>query len=344
MRFIVTGGMGFFGSLLMEHLAAQGHDALSIDWITDPELAGKFRHAQVDIADSARLKEAIQAFGPADGIFHVAAVLAHDTSNFDKLHASNIQGTRNVMAVSRALGIPKVVFTSSNCVFASGFPQPVDETAATSPIEEYGRSKLEGEKIVASYDDVAGVSIRCPTIIAPGRLGLLSILFDFIREGRRIYVVGDGSNRYSFINGTDLANACLLAMTSQHRGVYHVGSDDVPSIRRLYSELAEYAGKKPKIVPIPEGPTILALRMLNNMGLSPLGPYHYRMLAANFVFETSKIKRELGWSPSKTNTQMLCDAYKFYVDNLTHLQSSSGLSPHRSPAKAGILNLIRMLS
>ena len=105
-----------------------------------------------------------------------------------------------------------------------------------------------------------------------------------------------------------------------------------------------HAGKIPRLVCIPEGPTVLALKILNKLGLSPLGPYHYRMLAANFVFDTTKIKQDMKWNPTRTNPEILFDALKYYDDNYDEISNASGLSAHKTKAKAGILNLLRMIS
>ena len=78
MRFVVTGGAGFFGSVLLDFLSEAGHEVLSIDCINDKEVDARYYTAQVDVADRDALKKAIQAFGKVDGIFHLAAVLAHD--------------------------------------------------------------------------------------------------------------------------------------------------------------------------------------------------------------------------------------------------------------------------
>lgn len=345
MRFVVTGGAGFFGSVLLQHLDQAGHEVLSVDCLADTSLNARYYTAQVDITDREALKQAIRTFGRVDGIFHLAAVLAHDRRQFRRLWSTNVDGTYNVMEIARELSIPKVVFTSSNCVFATHFDKHVDELVSPTPVEEYGKSKLAAEEVVISYDaTVSGVIIRCPTIISAGRLGLLTILFDFVREGRRLYVLGSGDNRYSFIYARDLAEACLLAMTSSCTGIYHIGSDSVPTIRQLYGGLAAFAEKPAKIVSVPAGPAMLALKALYMLGLSPLGPYHYRMLAANFVFDTRKAKKDLGWAPTKTNLEMLCEAYSYYVEHRDDIRHQMGLSPHRSPARAGIINLLRMIS
>jgi UDP-glucose 4-epimerase len=344
MRFVVTGAMGFFGSVMANYLIDQGHEVLSIDRLAENDPNRRYKNIQLDITDGAAFTQAVRDYGQVDAILHIAALLAHVKESLDHLWASNVDGTRNVMECARTLGIKKVVFTSTNCVFSTGFDKPVNESTPTQPIELYGRSKLAAEEIINSYTDVSAVIIRCPTIIAAGRLGLLTILFDFVREGRRLYLVGDGSNRYTFIAGHDLANACLLASQSEHRGIYHVGSDNVPTMKELYRNLITSAGKTPRLVCIPEGPTVLALKILNTLGLSPLGPYHYRMLAANFVFDTTKIKRDLGWQPTLTNQEILGQAYKFYIDHFDEINNAQGLSAHKTRAKAGVLNLLRMIS
>jgi nucleoside-diphosphate-sugar epimerase len=344
MRFVVTGGAGFFGSVMAAFLIDRGHEALSVDRLPLEDKQAKYKNAQLDITHGAKLIEAVRDFGQVDAIIHAAALLAHDKENLKHLWVSNVEGTRRVLECARALKIKKVVFTSTNCVFSTGFDRPVDESTPVNPIEEYGRSKLAAEKVVEEMADVDTFVIRCPTIMTAGRLGLLTILFDFVREGRRLYLVGDGSNRYSFIAAEDLANACFMAAQSPHKGIYHIGSDNVPTMMDLYRELMIFAGKKPRLVCIPEGPTVVALKTLNALNLSPLGPYHYRMLAANFVFDNTKIKRDLGWAPTRTNVQILCDAYKFYIDHYDEINNSQGLSAHKSKAKAGVLNLLRMIS
>ncbi len=344
MRYVITGGLGFFGSIMTQFLMEAGHEVLSIDWLEDNDSERRYKNARIDITNRDALIDCLRSFGPIDCIFHIAALLAHDKAHLSHLWASNVDGTTNIMEAARQLNIPKVVFISSNCVFSTGFAQPVDESQPPHPIEIYGKSKLAGENVILSYQDINATIVRTPTIIAAGRLGLLTILFDFVREGRRLYLVGDGSNRYAFIAAQDLANACLLAAKSNNRGIYHIGSDNVPSMRELYEKLMIHAGKAPRLVTIPEGPTILALSLLNTLGLSPLGPYHYRMLAANFVFDNAKIKRELNWQPTQTNIEILCNAYQYYVDHLKEIQEAQGKSAHKSKAKAGILNLLRIIS
>ncbi len=344
MRYVVTGGMGFFGSIMTDYLLDSGNEVLVIDCLVDSRLTQKYNFKQVDIENYDLLLNAITEFGHIDGIFHIAAILGHDKEHKHKLFTSNVTGTKNIMEIAQKLNNTKVVFTSTNCVFGSGSNNIVAENHPTNPIEDYGRSKLEAEKVILSYPNILSSIIRCPTIIAAGRLGLLTILFDFIMEERKVYLVGDGHNRYSFIYALDLADACYKAMLSDKSGLYHISSDNVPSMKELYSEVANRAHKKIKLVNLPEFLVVPALKLLYDLNLSPLGPYHYRMLAANFVLDNTKIKEALNWQPTKTNIDMLSQAYEYYVEHYQEIQNAQNLPAHKLKAKAGILNLLKMIS
>jgi len=128
-------------------------------------------------------------------------------------------------------GRDEMVNISSNCLWAEGFGRPVTEADEPAPVELYGRSKLQAERELAAITekrpDFKVVTLRCPTIIDSGRLGLLAILFEFIEDGKKVWVVGDGSSRYQFIYAQDLATACLLCLQYEESNLFHIGSDDV---------------------------------------------------------------------------------------------------------------------
>src|SRR5581483_6157096 len=197
MRYVVTGGNGFFGRILVECLLRRGEGVLAIDRLADPSAPASVRFAPADLRDFDRLYQRLREFQPIDGVFHVAAILAHEKKDRFMLWDSNVHGTGNLLGACVRLGVPKLVFTSSNCIFGRGSKSPVDESAPPHPVEIYGRSKLEAERrIVANGPRLPYSIVRCPTIVGAGRLGLLAILFDFIRENRRVYLVGNGENRY----------------------------------------------------------------------------------------------------------------------------------------------------
>jgi UDP-glucose 4-epimerase len=86
------------------------------------------------------------------------------------------------------------------------------------------------------------------------------------------------------------------------------------------------------------------MKLCYKLGLSPLGPYQYKMIAEDFVFDTTKIKVKLGWQPTVTNEEMLLKAYMFYKENKEVIRSAKGGAAHRQSANMGIIKLLKYLS
>jgi nucleoside-diphosphate-sugar epimerase len=340
---LVTGGAGFFGTILKRHILDQGFRCVSVDLVQDEDEHAHLIKHQADIRDVARLGE-IFAAQPIDSVVHCAAILAHAGPDEHFLWSSNVDGTRNVMNAMRRYGVRQMVFTSSNCLWAESLGRPVHEDDTPSPAEIYGRSKLAAEQIIREYNDLISVIIRCPTIIDFGRLGLLAILFEFIHEGRRVWTVGSGGNQYQFIYAGDLVNACMLALNYPVSETFNIGSDDVKSLRETYSYVVKRAKSKSKVSSLPKKPTLAAMKLSHLLKVSPLGPYHYKMIAENFCFDTTRIKSRLGWRPTLTNEQMLWRAYQYYSENRDEIELRRDVSAHRQPARMGVIRLLKWMS
>jgi nucleoside-diphosphate-sugar epimerase len=317
---------------------------VSIDLVPDAARHVALTSIEGDIRDEAAMKS-LFAKHKFDAVFHIAAMLAHGKMNHDLLWTSNVDGTGVVARCARDAGVKKLVFTSTNCLWASNLGHPVREDDVPAPAEVYGESKLAGEKLLATLTDgLDVVTIRCPTIIDEGRLGLLAILFEFIRDGKTVWVVGSGGNRYQFIHAGDLSDACVKALDYKGSATFHVGSDNVPTLRQCYEAVIREAGTKAKVRSLPKGPTLLAMRAAHVLKISPLGPYHYRMIAEDFTFDTTRIKAALGWRPTVTNSEMLAAAYRYYAEHREEINARTNVSAHSKAAEMGILRLLKWIS
>jgi nucleoside-diphosphate-sugar epimerase len=341
---LVTGGAGFFGGILTRRLLAEGFDCVSIDLQPDPQAHPQLTSIQGDIRDATLVGELFSKHR-FEGVFHCAAMLAHAVKDESFLWSSNVDGTAVLARAAASHKVPKFVFISSNCLWGESFHRPVTEDDQPRPIEIYGRSKWEGEKILERHrDDFDVVVLRSPTIVDAGRLGLLTILFDFIREGRRVWVVGKGDNRYQFVYAPDLAEACLLSLSSSSPGRYNVGSEHVKTMAEVYQYVIDGAGTGARVASLPKAPTLAAMRLAAALKLSPLGPYQQRMIAEDFIFDTSKIARGLGWHPTLTNEEMLAEAYKSYERDFEEIHSRRDVSAHRQPAEMGAIRILKWFS
>jgi nucleoside-diphosphate-sugar epimerase len=343
-NYLVTGGAGFFGALLKRELLDQGHYVTSYDLHNDEDKHPRLTSVVGDLRDKARLS-AVFAAAKFEGVFHCAAMLAHGALDDKLLWTSNVDGTRILCECLKENGIRQLVFTSSNCLWGHNLGRPVREDDAPKPVELYGQSKWEGEKILQEFaGSINSVIIRCPTIIDSGRLGLLTILFEFIDENRRVWAVGGGHNRYQFIYAHDLADAAIRAITHPETTVFNIGSDNVKTIREVYAYVIEKAGSKARIATLPRRATLFLMQLAYSMKMSPLGPYQYNMIAEDFVFDTTKIKRELGWRPTVTNEEMLLRAYQYYSLNRRAIEERKNVSAHKQAAKMGVIRLLKWVS
>jgi nucleoside-diphosphate-sugar epimerase len=344
-KVLITGGSGFFGGILEKELLQKDFECVNIDLQKDDFRHKNLQSIQGDICDKALL-EKIFSENKFECVFHCAAILAHAVKDKKFLWNSNVEGTRNVVSRCKKYGVKNLVFTSSNCLWAQNFHRPVREDDIPNPVEIYGKSKLEGEKIIQSYSQyLNGVIIRCPTIMDGGRLGLLAILFEFIDEGRKVWTVGGGNNVYQFIYAQDLADACIKAAGYPSSEVFNIGSDDVKSFKEVYEYVIKKSGAlKARTAALPKRPSIFAMKLAYALKISPLGPYQYKMIAEDFIFDTSKIKEKLNWRPTMTNEDMLLKAYSYYRDNKEDIKSRKNVSAHKQSAKMGIIKLLKWIS
>jgi nucleoside-diphosphate-sugar epimerase len=339
MKALVTGGSGYFGSLLLRKLRAAGHSCVVLDIVDADDRPPDIVFVPADIRDYDAVEAATAG---ADVIFHnVAQVpLAKDRQLFDSV---NVAGTENLVRAALARRVRKVVYTSSSAVYGAPETNPVTEDTAPVPAEAYGRAKLEGERICRRYAarglDVS--IIRPRTILGHGRLGIFQILFEWIRQGYNVPVLGRGDNRYQFVHADDLAEACILASARAGAAVYNCGTDRFGTMREALEHLCAHAGTDSRVKSVPMWLAVAGMKFTSAVGLSPLGPYHALMYGRSLYFDISKARTELGWQPRYSNDEMLIDSYRWYVENRDAVQRSHGASHHRSPVKQGVLKLAR---
>lgn len=342
----LTGGAGFFGSILKHRLLESGATVVSLDLEPDDDPAAGLTAIQGDLRDAGLLQR-LFAEHRFDAVYHVAAQLAHGFSLDEALlWSSNVDGTLLLAEAAAAAGVRPFVFLSTNCLWAANVGHPIREDEdPPQPIEPYGRSKLAAEQGLKAFEDRLDiVTLRCPTIMDAGRLGLLAILFEFIDDNQTVWVVGDGSSRYQFIYADDLANACMLASRYGRSDLFHIGADNVRTMREVYEHVIRYSGSTSRVRSLPKAPTLFLMQLAHRLKLSPLGPYHYRMIAESFLFDTSRIKARLGWQPTLTNEGMLLLAYQYYAANRQEISQRANVSAHRKAADMGIIRALKWLS
>lgn len=339
--YLVTGGSGYFGALVVARLHAAGHDVRVLDLNDADDRPATVEFVRGDVRDRAVVRDAIDGIDVV--LNNVAQVpLAKD---LDLLRTVNVDGTVNLLEASADAGVHKVIHTSSSAVFGVPKANPVLPDTVPAPMEAYGHAKLAAEwACLAAARDGLDVSIVRPrTILGHGRLGIFGILFEWIADGKDPIVLGDGSNRYQFVHSDDLADVCLLAAAKEGPGVFNVGTDRFSTMRETLEALCEHAGTGAEVRSLPAGPASFVMQATAGLGITPFAPYHWMMYSKSMWFDIEHLREQLDWSPNWSTNDMFAQSYDWFVENRA-LTDDDGASHHRRSSKQGLLKLVKQVS
>ena len=340
MKHLVTGGSGFLGNLIARRLAAEGEQVRILDVWEDPSRPQQIEYVHCDVRDAAGVGKALAGI---DVVHHNAALVPLTKSGKDFARV-NVDGSR-IVAEQAAGRVRAFIHMSSSAVYGS--PQcPITAETPCRPIEIYGRAKLAGELAVREVCEQRGtplIVIRPRTILAPGRLGIFQILFDWISAGQNVFVVGDGHGQFQFVHADDLIDAYMLALRLGKPGIYNVGAARFGTLREALENLVCHAHSRSRVRSLPAGLTVGTLRALDLLGLSPLAPWHYLTYHKPFYFDVEPLLR-LGWRPRYANDDMFRETYDWFLAHREAAQPEKGGSPHRRRVREGVLWLLKKIA
>ena len=244
MRSLITGGRGFVGHWLTDHLRSLGDEVVAID-------------QEVEVTDPAAVLAAFSEARP-DAVYHLAA-LTHVGQSWDeplRVLEVNVMGTGVVLAAARRCGTdPKVLVTSSAEVYGAVTDPsrlPLTEESETAPLTPYAASKLAAEALVAQAWLGHGqhvITVRPFNHIGPGQSpnfavpALANRIVEAEASGRSTIPVGNLSARRDFTDVRDVVRAYRLLIESGDAGeVYNVCSGRDVSIHQIADTLLELAG------------------------------------------------------------------------------------------------------
>jgi len=252
-KLLVTGGAGFIGSHLVERLLIDGFEVTCLDNLSAGNidnlknaLKNRFFHfIKGDIRNRIDIQNVLDDY---DTIFHFAANPEVRLGDPEIHFSSNILGTFNILESMRKSDVKRIVFASSSTVYGDASVLPTPENySPLQPISVYGASKLACEALISSYCHVYGfngICLRYANIIGPRlRHG---VIYDFImklkKNPRRLEILGDGTQRKSYLYISDAINATTFIWNRCRKGyyVYNVGNKDsitVMDIARIVVEL-----------------------------------------------------------------------------------------------------------
>src|SRR5439155_7606192 len=189
----------------------------------------------------------------ADVLVHAAAALPIQASR-EAIRSVNVGGTAVVLAAAAEGGVRRIVLVSSTAVYGIPKVHPIREDDPLVGVGWYGESKIEAEEVTRAFGrrGLEFVIVRPKTFIGPERLGVFEILFDWVRDGRRIYMLGNGTNRYQLLAVEDLVDAILLAAERPEAAGerLNVGATQFGTVRTDLQTLVDHAGSTSRLTPL----------------------------------------------------------------------------------------------
>jgi nucleoside-diphosphate-sugar epimerase len=344
MRWAISGGAGFLGLHLARRLLAEGHEVRTLDLapLDDPELEAGVEELRGDVRSPRDARGLVEG---ADVIVHAAAALPIQLSR-EAIRSVNVAGTANVLAAALEARVRRAVLVSSTSVYGVPKVHPIHEDDPLVGVGAYGGSKIEAEELTRDFGKrgLEFTIVRPKTFIGPERLGVFEILFDWVREGRRIYVLGSGHNRYQLLAVEDLVDAILLAAEHPEAAgeTLNVGAQKFGTVREDLGALTAHADSGSRLTSFPAKPAELGLRALELLRLSPLAEWHYKTAHRDSFVAIDKAERLLGWTPRYSNAEALCRTYDWYLANRESLRAA-GVT-HRVPWNQKALGVLKKIS
>jgi nucleoside-diphosphate-sugar epimerase len=293
---LVTGASGRLGRHLVEELLKRKIKVRAfLHAGTDTSFLKKAEIFPGDVRDIKTIEPAVEG---VDFIYHLAALLGYP-ANKKELFEINAYGTKNILeaATKKVPSLKRFVYCSSTAVIGKKLAKiPADELTPCHPTDNYGASKLMAEKIVMGYKKKLPVVIIRPAVIyGKGFSDGFFQLFRMLEKGK-MRIVGSGNNIIPFVHVKDLVQAMLLASHKEKAigETYIIAGDE----NKTQKELLEMSSKELKVEPPNKKiPSLLLKLMLKFSNKAEFGDEHLDLLASNRIFNISKAKNDLGYSP-----------------------------------------------
>jgi nucleoside-diphosphate-sugar epimerase len=285
-----------------------------------------------------------KAMQGVDIVVHTAAALPLYSA--EDIYSTDIEGSQNVIESAFQQGVQRFIQISSTAVYGIPDHHPLIEDDKLDGVGPYGEAKIKAEEVCVAYraKGMCVPIIRPKSFIGPERLGVFALFYDWAKDGHGFPMIGSGNNRYQLLDVEDLCDAIYLCATLDRdlvNDTFNIGAKEFTTMKEDYQAVLDYAGFGKKVHGFPAAPMIWALRLLEAFNLSPLYKWVYETASKDSFVSIEKAERVLGYKPKYSNKDALVRNYKWYVENLSKFEHTSGVS-HRVPWSQGALGLAKM--
>jgi UDP-N-acetylglucosamine/UDP-N-acetyl-alpha-D-glucosaminouronate 4-epimerase len=259
-RCLVTGGAGFVGSNLVEHLVGEGASIRVLDNFSTGKrenldgVRDQIELVEASITDAYACREACDG---VDYVFHQAALPSIPRSIRNPLatHEACATGTLLMLEAAREAGVRRFVYAGSSSAYGETAVLPKAEDMHEGPLSPYATAKLCGEHYCVVHHRVHGletVVLRYFNVFGPRQdpksqySGVIPLFVRHALAGESPTVYGDGAQTRDFTYVDNVVGANVLAATTASEGVagevFNVGCGDRISVKLLWQEIREIVG------------------------------------------------------------------------------------------------------
>jgi len=316
MRVLVSGGAGYIGSTAVDILLSQGYEISVLDDCSTGHADSV--PAGIDFIKGSILEgdHVAKALRGCDAVMHFAgkSLVGESVKQPDLYRKVNVEGTRVLLDEMYNRGVEKLVFSSSAATYGAPNQVPIHENSQTSPINPYGKNKLEIDKMISAEAEsrgIAAASLRYFNVAGAheSKRGWLAerhdpethLIPNVLRSTKNnpVEIFGtdwptaDGTCVRDYVHVVDLIEAHIKALMSLEPGVheiYNLGSGHGYSVREVLAAASKATGY--------DIPTVDAPRRAGD--------------PAVLIADISKAKENLGWMPTRGIEIIVADTLKSF--------------------------------
>jgi UDP-glucose 4-epimerase len=302
-RYLITGGSGYIGSRLVDHLS--GREETEAIVVADLRAPSAFRpkttFAQLDVRDKAGVHELFERARP-DCVMHLAFLLnpIHDEA---AMYDVDVNGTQNVLEAASAAGVGQVLVTSSTTAYGAFPDNPVplteDDPVRGAPDFSYARDKAESDRLcqlwALRHPERVMTIVRPCIVFGPDVDNYIVRLW--LRQPFRADF-GMPDQPMQFVHVDDVADALIGLVEGRHPGVFNVAADGYISV----NEASNLLGLKARRVPYKVFKRVAAVLWKTRVSEAPAGQLEFAIHP--WVASNERLKKTTGWSPRWTSREV----------------------------------------